>query len=174
MGISALCLIVLLLAGYIKLGGFNPVQMTLIQVDNYYFLGRQFEGTYKSDSVGACLREMRGYVQDGTIKGQPVIIFDKEPEDRQGSSQLFIGILLTDSSTRYNHQQLAVELLKREIKASRAIRVSKDAHISVMPNPDRISRRIAQYGRENGLTIAGPSIEIYQSNDRLVIEHPLN
>lgn len=172
-GISVVLLVIALFAGYVILGGFRPVQISLVQVDNYYLLGRHFEGRYKSDTVGNYFSEMRAYLLDGIIKGSPVIIYDEEPGDRRGISKVFIGIKLTDISS-LTDQKTTGDLENREILASRAIRVSKDAHISVMPNPDRISRKIIQFSKENGLIIDGPCIEIYHSNDRLVIEQPVN
>ena len=173
-GIFGALLVVVLTAAYIFLGGFSPVKISLVEVNNYYLLGRQFEGRYKSDTIGNFVREMRGYIQDGIIKGQPVIIYDREPGDIHGISLVFVGIKLTDTSVLNDDHQQTGELRKREIMATQAIRVAKNAHISMMPNPDRISRKITQFSKENGLTIDGPCIEIYHSNDRLVIEQPVN
>ena len=65
------------------------------------------------------------------------------------------------------------DLEKREIPAKRSIRVSKDAHIAVMPNPDRIDRLIQAYAQDEDLTASELNIEIYYHNNRLVIERPI-
>lgn len=167
LGYAFILLVIVLLFGYYKLGGFNPVQAELVQVNNYYLAGRNFQGSYKSDTVRVYFNEMRDYVQEGKVKGQPVIIYDQEPTGKRGHSAMFIGVRLTAQ------EPPGPDLEIRPVAATRAIRISKDAHISVMPNPDKIGRKILRYAEENGLEMVGSSIEIYFPNNRLVIEQPV-
>jgi len=80
------------MAGYIRLGGLSPVQTELVQIDNYYLLGRSFEGRYKSDTVRNYFNEKQVHVQDGIVEEHPVIIYDKEPTGNRGISKIFVGI----------------------------------------------------------------------------------
>ena len=156
----------LLLFGYYKLGGFNPVKVELINTDDYHLLGRHFEGNYQSDTVRLYYNQMRDYVQKGTINGFPAIIYDQEPQGARRRAKSFIGVLLDEPTS--------IEGLEnREINASQAIRVSKEAHISVMPNPDKIERLITSFATENQLTIGPFNIEIFHTENRLVIERPV-
>ena len=155
------------LAGYYQLGGFKPINIELVKVDDYRLVGKSFEGSFRSDSIRIYFNEMKSLVQQGTVQGQPTIIYDQEPDGTKGFSRSFIGILLEKDNSAPAH------LEQREISTSRAIRVSKDAHISVMPNPDKIAKRIEQYSRQHQVQPMGPSIEIYRPENRLVIEQPV-
>ena len=107
-------------------------------------------------------------MKDGVLKGHPVIIYDQEPIGSSGKATSFIGIMLVESPP-----SPLDDLEEREIPAKRSVRVSKDAHISVMPNPDRIDRLIQAYAQANTLTVDELNIEIYHKNNRLVIERPI-
>ena len=80
------------MAGYIKLGGLSLVQMELLQIDNYYLLGRPFEGRYKCDTVRNYFNEMQVHLQDGIVEEHPVIIYDKEPTGNREISKIVAGI----------------------------------------------------------------------------------
>ena len=167
LGLLAVLLLITLLAIFHQLGGFNPVRIELVQVDNYHMVGRHFEGSFRSDSIRVYFNEMKSLVLQGKVEGQPVIIYDQEPDGTRGFSRSFIGIVLTDNDAS------PADLENREISASHAIRVSKDAHISVMPKPEKIAKKIKRFSEQHGALPAGPSIEIYMPNNRLVIEQPV-
>ena len=152
---------------YYKLGGFSPVTLELVEVNNYHLAGRYFEGSFRSDTIRIYFDEMKSLLQQGRLEGSPVIVYDQEPDGIQGLSRSFIGIALLDSET------IPIDLDKREIMASTVIRVSKDAHISVMPNPTNITKKIARFCQEHHAVPVGPSIEIYQPDNRLIIEQPV-
>ncbi len=166
MAIVVLLLSIVFLVGYWKLGGFNPVRIELVAVDSYYLVGKYFQGSFKSDTIGYYFQEMNSHIENG-VQGEPVIVYDQEPSGSRGISESFIGIKLTDIPPALS------DLEVREISASGAIRVHKEAHISVMPNPDKIKLRIRDFAKAQGLTIDGPSIEIYKPDNRLVIEQPV-
>jgi 3D (Asp-Asp-Asp) domain-containing protein len=66
-----------------------------------------------------------------------------------------------------------VNLTSKEITASVAIRISKEAHISVMPNPEKIHELIESFANEHRLKVGDLDIEIYHTHNRLVIERPV-
>ncbi len=157
--------------GYYRMGGLNPVKVELVEVDSYNLLGRYFEGSYKSDTVAIYFNEMQDYIESGRITGDPVIIYYQEPEGVLGLSRIFVGIRLSELGN--TEKQEFGHLLNDGIQASSAIRVSKEAHISVMPNPEKIAKLIESFAEEHNLKIGTASIEIYQSQNRLVVERPV-
>jgi len=168
LSITFILVIILLAGGYYSLGGLNSLQIETVMVDSYHLVGRYYEGTYKSDTIRLYFEEMKGYLKDGILSGQPVIIYDQESTESRGKARSFIGIMLVESpSSAFD------DLEKRKIPAKRSIRVSKDAHISVMPNPDKIDRLIQAYVHDKGLIAGELNIEIYHENNRLVIERPI-
>ena len=167
LGITVGFLTVIFLIAYYLLGGFSPVTLELVQVNNYKLAGRYFEGSYRSDTIRIYFNEMKTLLQQGQLDGYPVIIYDQEPDGVRGLSKSFVGIELSDSLA------LPVNLEKREMRATQVIRVSKNAHISVMPGPNSINKRITRYCQEHNISPVGPSIEIYHPDNRLVIEQPV-
>jgi len=159
-------LLVVIGFGYYKLGGFNSLQLELAEVNNYHLVGRSFEGSYQSDTVRYYFKEMKGYVEQELIDGNPVIIYDKEPEGQQGLARCFIGIK-TEEETIIDSLEI------RKITAKKCIRVSQDAHIAVIPTPEKIDKKIRAFAADNQLQLTGHNIEIYYPNNRMVIERPV-
>ena len=84
LGFSVSLIVILLAVVYYKLGGFNSLQVETIEVNNYHLVGRYFEGSYKSDTVGRYFEEMRGYLDTGILIGQLVTIYDQELTEKHG------------------------------------------------------------------------------------------
>ena len=166
LGLLILFVLLILAIGYFKLGGFSPVRVELVDVEDYHLVGRYFKGRYQSDTIGTYFKEMKSYIEEGVVEGFPAIIYDHEPEGNRGEVESYIGILTKGQTTIH-------QLEKREVPASKAIRVSKDAHISVMPNPDKIKGLIETCAEEYQLEFGQFNIEIYHPNNRLVIERPV-
>ena len=167
-GFSVIFIILLLTAGYYRLGGFNGLSLETITVNNYDLVGLYFEGSYKSDTVRAYFEKMKGFIDDDRVEGQVVIIYDQEPQGKRGYTKGFIGIRLIEPPLISLHS-----LEKRFIPTKRSVRISKDAHISVMPNPDKIDRLIIEYADSNDLELSSMNIELYYPNNRLVVERPI-
>ena len=162
-----LILLVAALAGaYAYLGGFNPLQAERVGVSSYHLVGRTFDGSYRSDTIRQYFDEMRTLLQRQQLSEQPVvIIYDQEPQGSQGQIKNFIGIF-----TRNVTIDPDLRLQSRTISADSALRISKNCHPSLMPNPDKIAALIdKELGSASALT---PNIELYYPNDRLIIERP--
>lgn len=166
LGFLFLTLLLLLFFGYYQLGGLNPLQVEMVRVDNYYLIGRYFQGNHQSDTIRLYFNEMNRYVEEGILSGHPAIIYDQEPEGTRGKSKSFIGIL-TKKPTSYG------DLKQRQISATECIRVYKNSHISVMPNPAKIEKLIRSYAEEHGYELDEFNVEIYHPSSRLVIERPI-
>ena len=163
-----LLLLVISWAGvyYIK-GGFNKVEVTLVEVENYRMIGRYFEGNYRGDTVRIIFEEMVAYLESQEAEGRPVIIYDQEPDSNGGKIKGFVGILTT-------YPTALPGLKEREVSASQSVRVQKDAHISMMPNPDKINELIESFASSQGVELESFNLEIYNPNNRLVVERPIH
>lgn len=162
-------LVVSIPLAYYWLGGFNPLQVELVPVDQIYLVGRYFEGRQQSDTIRRYFNEMKEYVQGDTYPGQLVIIYDQEPRGPSGQVKVFVGVRMQKPL-----KEAAGGLQLRTLEASRAIRISKASHSVVMPNPEDLNKLIADYAREQHLKLRGPSMEIYLPDNRLLVEHPLS
>lgn len=152
---------------YYLMGGFNPIIIKTVSVDNYYLIGKQFQGTYKSDTIQLYFSEMKTYLEQGTFEGPITIIYDQEPLGNRGYIKSFIGIRTLKAMTP------SPGLIVRSIEASQAIQVSKECHSALMPNPHEIAKFIAEEAREKSVKSLSFNIEMYYPNNRLVIERPL-
>lgn len=153
---------------YYFLGGFNPLQIKTVTVDSYYMIGKYFNGSYKSDTIQVYFSEMRDYVKTGTYQGPITIIYDQEPVGSRGMIKSFIGIRLSQAT-----EVLPQDLTTRVIYADHAVRISKDCHSALMPNPNKIAEIINELLINENRIPFDFSIEMYYPNNRLVIEQPL-
>ena len=157
-------LLLLLLAAYTYMGGFKPLKVERVAVNDYHLMGRSFAGSYRSDTIRMYFEEMRSLLDEAGRSDPIVIIYDQEPQGNKGIIKNFIGVFATDKV--YNATNLQI----RQVIADSAIRVSKQCHPSLMPNPNKIDRLINDQGGTNSEI---PNIELYYPNNRLVIERPI-
>lgn len=151
---------------YYFLGGFNALQIETVAVSNYYLVGKSFEGTYKSDTLQEYFTLMKSHLQEKTYEGRLAVIYDQEPQGSKGYIKSFIGIVLSKEL-----HQIPRNLETRNITCSEAVRVWKDCHSSLMPNPHEITRLITDnLGDRPAYQF---SIEMYYPDNRLVVERPL-
>lgn len=149
------------------LGGFKPLKVEVVPVQNYLFQGRSFEGSYQSDTLQQYFQEMKAFIAQADSKSPIIMIFDQEPQGKRGKVEGFIGVPVAERSLQGENWEL------REIPSREAIRVSKDCHSTLMPNPRKIETLIQEFLEENSRQIRPFNIEFYYPDNRLVIERPL-
>ncbi len=169
-----LAFVVIIPLVYYALGGFKPLKVEVVEVEEYFLIGRDFQGTYSSDTLKQYFNEMKSYLQEGKFQGCIAVIYYQEPEGARGYVQSFVGIKLDeDPSSNEAQKILSQKELAGLIVSStpvKVIRVSKDSHSSMMPNPDKIQDRIQSEAARLNVAIRPFNIELYYPNNRLVVE----
>jgi|GEM_PF-6162682 len=150
----------------LNLGGFKPLKIERVAVDSYRMIGREFSGSYRSDTIRQYFDEMRQLLEAHNSNDPIIIIYDQEPEGMRGNIKNFVGVFVT---SEIKHSKTGLQ--ERVVIADSAVRVSKACHPSLMPNPEKINSYI---DAELGDAGESPSIELYYPDNRLVVERPFD
>ena len=98
LGISVIILVAALVLNNM-LGGFEPVQTSIVPFTDSYVYGNEYEGRYDSNELTDLVEEVRAQLSSGDLEGELVIInyFDDRKEKR-GDLKQFVGAITSNPS----------------------------------------------------------------------------
>ena len=153
---------------YSKLGGFSKTSMNVVSSSEYFIAGKAYKGTMKNPSFGHLFQDADTFIVKNNLKGKAWVggVFYNNPPKDKDTLIAFIGVIVKDTlnppGDGYSY---------RSIPARKVIRANIKAHYLFAPSiyPD-----IEKYAQENKIqSLQVPSIEIYPSEDEVVVEVPV-
>jgi hypothetical protein len=153
---------------YSKLGGFSKTDMRVVTSQEYFIVGKAFKGIMKDPAFGRLFQDADTFIVKNNLKGKAWTggIFYNSPLKDKDTLIAFVGVILKDTLS-----PLAAGYSYRSLPARKVIRASIKSHYLFAPSiyPD-----IEDYAKENKLqSLQVPSIEIYPSEDEVVVEVPV-
>ena len=153
---------------YSKLGGFSKVTMSVISSPEYIIAGKPYKGTMKSPLFGRLFQDADTFIVKNNLKNKAWVcgVFYNNPEKDKDTILAFIGVVVKDTSGT-----ITPGYTYRRIVPRKVIRANIKAHYLFAPSiyPD-----INKYAEENKIQLKQvPSIEIYPSEDEVVVEVPV-
>ena len=155
----------LTLVGYYWLGGFNQVNIEVVEEPARPIIGKYYRGRYGDLALRKIFVEAKQLQQQGTVAGLLTVVnLDSVSASDQSVNQL-IGITLTAPPTTVpKGYQLDT------IPAGAYLRATLQANPLVMPHPRSINEQITHYAHQHQRTVSGLPIEFYRASDTLWIE----
>jgi hypothetical protein len=153
---------------YSKMGGFSSTSMTVVSSPSYFIAGKPFKGLMKNPSFGGLFDEADTFIVKNNLKGKAWaggFFYNNPPKDKD-TLIAFIGVIMKDTLS-----PLSDGYSYRSIPGRKVIRANIKAHYLFAPSiyPD-----IEEYAKENNIeSLQVPSIEIYPSEDEVVVEVPV-
>ena len=106
---------------------FKPLKIERVAVNSYHLIGREFSGSYRSDTIRLYFDEMRQLLEAHNTADPIIIIYDQEPQGMRGNIKNFVGVFATPEIKNSKS-----ELTERVIIADSAVRVFQ----SLSPQPN--------------------------------------
>ncbi|MCH7513403.1 MAG: GyrI-like domain-containing protein [Bacteroidetes bacterium] len=155
---------------YYYLGGFNQVDYAVKEVNGEYsIIGRKFEGKYNAHELEKIFTTVRKLIKNGQIRGTMVIInYNDSYDEYDGTVKYTVGILVDNEGYAVPE---GFEIIN--IKASKVVRATINAHNVVMPAPAKILKGAGRMAMQHNLTLSNYSIEQYRDERQLVIDFPV-
>ncbi len=158
------------LGGYYYFGGFTPRQQQLVEVNDYYLVGRHYKGRLDNNALEEIFYEVRSQHEKGEPSGVLTIVTLKEPLTAKDTVEQFIGLL---TETPYA-SPLPAGWERFTLETNRAVRNTIRAHNLVMPKPYEIKEEIQEFANKNNLNLKSDvSIEKYMGERHLEVEIPV-
>ncbi len=123
-----------------KLGGFNEVELQLVNVDDLELQGMLYRGTPQDEALIATFKQVEQVATDQNLPMHT--IYYSEPAGKLDTMEVFVGIALGHSIDGF---------ISKTFEADRAILAKISAHRLVMPGPNKVKRKINQYAESQGL-----------------------
>lgn len=162
---------IIALVGYYYFGGFNKRELEVVEVDDYHFIGKMYQGKLQDKKLEETFYEVRQQYEKKEPAGTFAIVVLQEPETGKDSVEQFIGIL-TGAPVAENTLPSGWE--NYTVEAGQAVRSTIRAHNLVMAKPNIIKEEIAQFAAEKGLSLQpNITIEKYLGDRHLEVEVPV-
>ena len=167
--VASVIVLVILLYVFTLLGGFEKVEVTLVNENKYYILGIPFNGKYNDPTLEDIYFEVKESKDKGVVQGEITVINYQLGGDstEQGWVRQFIGIK-SDDKTKDNGSLVILTQPTGEI-----IRAKVSSHNLVMPKPDEIDKLVMQMANELNVNVVNYTIERYVSDRELYIDTPI-
>lgn len=160
-------LLIIFLIVYYFLGGFNTIEIQIVNAENYVIAGKTYQGPFEEDSLKNIFFQMRAYIDHGQLQGTvSVVNYDLDYASVDSIHQL-IGILVDTPAS--GPEDIQTDTLI----AQKAVRAIVHAHPIVMPRPDQVIEKIKAYARENAITLKDYSVEQYIADNEIWVDVPL-
>ena len=156
---------VLALIGYYALGGFNSIEIDLVQTDARVVVGQPYRGTYGDLALRKIFVEAKQRQQNGTVPGVLTVINRDATSGSEEEVNQFIGIALTAPL-----DSLPPDYRRDTLAAGTYLRARVSAHPLAQPRPRTINEQLVDYAAEHRLSVSGLPIELYQASDTLWVE----
>lgn len=150
---------------YYTLGGGEQLEFTLTSYPEFYVTGRYFEGKYHAPEAKKQFfaAKERAESQPGATLTIINYRMDSPKEVRQ-----FIG---TGSTEKPTHVPDSLEV--RTFPAHHVIHTTINAHNLVMPTPEEVREKAAEFARSKGYQLDTLSYESYISDRELRVNFPV-
>lgn len=153
---------------YSRLGGSEPLNISLRNGSSYLIHGKEFKGRYNSTEMETLFYQMREMALSDSIGGTFCIVSDLNPEVTDGKTvSYFVGFILD------KELESAGELLQRRFDFESALKIELNMHNSVMPLPEEVEREMTDFAQARNVSLENYTIEKYLDEDQLVIERPI-
>jgi hypothetical protein len=153
---------------YGKMGGFTKTTMNVVSSPEYIIAGKPYKGTMRNPAFGRLFLQADTFIIKNNLKGKAWVcgVFYNNPAKDKDTLLAFIGVVVKDTlgtiSPGYSY---------RRIEPRKVIRANIKAHYLLAPS---IYPEIDEYAEENKIQLKHvPSIEIYPSEDEVVVEVPV-
>jgi hypothetical protein len=153
---------------YSKLGGFSKTNMSVVASQEYFIIGKPFKGLMKNPAFGRLFQDADTFIVKNSLKGKAWTggVFYNSPLKDKDTLLAFVGVIVKDTLN-----PLTAGYSYRSIPSRKVIRASIKSHYLFAPSiyPD-----IEDYAKENKLqSLQVPAIELYPSEDEVVVEVPV-
>lgn len=166
LAILGVFLVVLIGMGYVvfdRLGGNNPIEITIVVKSPETLIGKTFRGTPQDKSLEDIFKSVEA--QKNLQPGSEIhTIYFVEPAGKLDTMEVFVGINLPFPVQEFESKTFTE---KRYLLAS--IRGNK----WVMPGPNKVKDKLYQFAKENNLELTGIFIDKIVSEEEVQVIAPV-
>ena len=152
---------------YQQLGGFKDPEISFVDLKEYHIAGTYYEGKITSGQWESLFFQSRDLIESRQLRGILTIIWYNQPEREKGFARAFIGVQFEDDP------QIPAGLEVRTVQMEGVIRATMNSHVTVLPDPQKITRKIKEWAVANKYELQDLLIEMYPEESAIYSEIPV-
>lgn len=157
MKLGLITVIILMIFGilvyfYARLGGFNPIETSMVSCHDFTLIGITYRGTPQDSGLPETFKEVEKYKKRKDREGL-FTVYEVEPAGKLDTLQLFVGLEMLENDT------IPENWVTLTVSCDQAIKANVSSHRLVMPSPKKVKKNIENFAKNNHLDLDGPFIE---------------
>jgi effector-binding domain-containing protein len=151
---------------YTYFGGFEDPVITVTNSKSFTIAGFSYEGQMNDKAFGNNFRKADSLVNNKIVTGKVAGYFYNQPKQGEDKIKAFVGVIVDDTTVTS-----ISNLQKKTFPERKVVQAVIEAHYMIMPV--NIYPKIQEFAKEKNLKISEESVEIYESDKKLVIQVPV-
>ena len=167
LAIIIVCLIIISLSTYYTLGGFDSVEVYMMEGGERTVIGKDYFEKYDYDSFKERFIDTRTAINSGRLKGMLTVVFFKNQRIGKDSVHYFVGASVNEIK---DVLRLPAGYSYIEFKTDKIFKVFITQHRWVRPVPHKVNEIIEVKAIEEGVVLQPHSFELYYEDESLSVE----
>ncbi len=167
LAIIILCLIIIGFSTYYTLGGFDPVDVFVMEGKGRTVIGKEYIEKYDYDAFGEKMKETRASIDSGKLRGMLTVVMFENEEIGKDSIHYFLGASVDEIS---DVLRLPAGYDYQEFRTDKLFKIFLTQHPLVMPTPDEMKELAQIKAIEEGEVLQPFSFELYYEDESLSVE----
>lgn len=161
-------LLALVTSIYYTLGGFDPVEVFVMEDKERTVIGIEYVEKYDFEAFDFRMRETRSAIDSGRLEGMLTVVFYRDEKLGKDSVHYFLGASVDQVNDVI---RLPAGYDYREFKTDKVFKVFLSQNRLVRPLPEEIEQLIKLKAVEEGRELQPYSFELYYKDESLSVEH---
>lgn len=168
LAIIVVCLIVIAWSTFYTMGGFEPVEIFVMDGKERTVIGKEYIEKYRYSEFRQRIEETKAEVDSGRLKGMLTVIFFDDETIGPDSVHYFIGASREEIK---DVLRLPAGYDYKEFSTDKVFKVFMTQHVLVRPTPDEIAELAQVKAIEEGSVLQPISFELYYPDGSFSVEY---
>lgn len=167
LAIIAISLIIITWSTYYTLGGFDEVEVFVMEGKERTVIGKEYIEKYRYADYKKRIEETKAEIDSGRLKGMLTLVIYENDTIGQDSIHYFIGASIDEVK---DVLRLPAGYTYKEFKTDKLFKVFITQHVLVRPTPDEINELMEIKAIEEGHVLQPYWFELYYKDESLSVE----
>jgi len=165
--IIVVCLGIIAWSTYYTLGGFDPVEVYVMEGNERTVIGKEYIESYDYEEFHARMQETIAQIDSGRLKGMLTVVVYENENIGKDSIHYFLG---ASQDVIKNVVRLPAGYEYKEFRTEKVFKMFITQHFLVRPSPEEIDELAQIKAIEEGVILQPLSFELYYEDQSLSVE----
>ena len=168
LAIIIVCLIIIAWSTYYTLGGFDPVEIYVMEGKERTVIGKEYIEKYRPSEFGLKMQQTKAEIDSGKLKGMLTVVFFENDTIGDDSVHYFLGASRDEIK---DVLQLPAGYSYKEFRTDKVLKIFMTQHVLVRPTPEEIGELMQVKSIEEGAVLQPYSFELYYPDQSFSVEY---